>query len=76
MSQTLTTTTTTALNTAQIRRAIRPGSGHNARNHSSISRLEPVRTALIHRIRAQIAAGTYETDAKMDDAIDRLVDSL
>ena len=35
-----------------------------------------VRAELVERVRAEIAAGTYETDAKFDAAIDRLIDDL
>jgi negative regulator of flagellin synthesis FlgM len=35
-----------------------------------------VRQDLVQQIRAQIAAGTYETPAKLDAAIDRLLDQI
>ena len=35
-----------------------------------------VRADKVAEIRAQIAAGTYETDAKLDMAADRLLDDL
>ena len=35
-----------------------------------------IRGAKVTSIKSQIAAGTYETDAKMDAAIDRLLDDL
>lgn len=37
---------------------------------------EGVRTDLVARIRAEIAAGTYETDAKLDSAADSLAKEL
>ncbi len=37
---------------------------------------EGVRTDLVARIRAEIAAGTYETDAKLDSAAEKLVKEL
>ena len=35
-----------------------------------------VRQELVNRIRAQIAAGTYETPQKLDAAVDRLLDEI
>jgi negative regulator of flagellin synthesis FlgM len=35
-----------------------------------------VRAGLVNQIRAQIANGTYETPAKMDIALDRLLDEI
>jgi len=35
-----------------------------------------VRQELVRDIRAQIAAGTYETPAKLDAAVDRLLDEM
>jgi negative regulator of flagellin synthesis FlgM len=35
-----------------------------------------VRVDLVNRIRAQIAAGTYETPEKLDVALDRLLDEI
>ena len=35
-----------------------------------------VRADKVAAIRAQLAAGTYETEAKLDQAIDRLIDDL
>lgn len=37
---------------------------------------EGVRTDLVARIRAEIAAGTYETEAKLDSAADALAKEL
>ena len=33
-----------------------------------------IRTELVNQLRAQIAAGTYETPDKLDGAVDRLLD--
>jgi negative regulator of flagellin synthesis FlgM len=35
-----------------------------------------VRQELVNNIRAQIAAGTYETPAKLDAALERLLDEM
>jgi negative regulator of flagellin synthesis FlgM len=35
-----------------------------------------VRQGLVDRIRAQIAAGTYETPGKLDAAVERLLDEV
>jgi negative regulator of flagellin synthesis FlgM len=35
-----------------------------------------VRQDLVNRIRGEIAAGTYETPAKLDAALDRLLDEI
>lgn len=35
-----------------------------------------VRHDLVNRIRSEIAAGTYETPAKLDAALDRMLDEL
>jgi negative regulator of flagellin synthesis FlgM len=35
-----------------------------------------VRTALVNSIRAQIAAGTYDTPAKLDAALERMFDEI
>lgn|SRR5690606_27856391 len=35
-----------------------------------------VRVELVERIRAEIAAGTYETDEKLDQAVENLLDDL
>jgi hypothetical protein len=37
---------------------------------------EPIRTDLVARVRAEIAAGTYDTPEKWDEALDRLLDRL
>jgi anti-sigma28 factor (negative regulator of flagellin synthesis) len=41
-----------------------------------LSGAEPFRTELIERVRAEIAAGAYETDEKWEIALDRLLDRL
>lgn len=41
-----------------------------------ISRLPEIRQEKVEEIRRQIAAGTYETSAKMELALDRLLDEL
>jgi hypothetical protein len=38
--------------------------------------LPAVRTEVVQRVKAEIAAGTYETQDKIDVAIDRLMDEL
>jgi negative regulator of flagellin synthesis FlgM len=35
-----------------------------------------IRQDVVNRIRAEIAAGTYETPAKLDTALDRLLDEI
>ena len=87
MSPTLATMTATATRTIGLKdRAIRPAHARTA-NVPGVSRvpggpgrpgarLNPVRTALINRIRAQIAAGTYDTEEKFGAAIECLVDRL
>jgi negative regulator of flagellin synthesis FlgM len=35
-----------------------------------------VRQGLVDRLRAQIAAGTYETPGKLDTAVERLLDEI
>ena len=43
---------------------------------SRVHELPDVRTDRVAEIRQQIAAGTYDTDAKMDVAVGRLLDEL
>ena len=43
-------------------------------NH--VNELPDVRTDRVNEIRAQIQAGTYETEAKLDIALDRLLDEI
>jgi negative regulator of flagellin synthesis FlgM len=35
-----------------------------------------IRTALVERVRGELAAGIYETPAKLDAALDRLLDEI
>jgi negative regulator of flagellin synthesis FlgM len=35
-----------------------------------------IRQDVVNRIRSEIAAGTYETPAKLDTALDRLIDEI
>ena len=41
-----------------------------------ISRLPEIRHEKVEEIRRQIASGTYETSAKLETALDRLIDEL
>lgn len=41
-----------------------------------LSRQEPVRQDLIDRVRAEIESGSYETDSRVDGAIDRIMEDL
>ena len=43
---------------------------------SRISGMPEMRTDRVAEIRAQIASGAYETDAKLDAALDRLLDEI
>ena len=43
---------------------------------SRISGMPEMRMDRVAEIRAQIASGTYETDAKLDIALDRLLDEI
>jgi len=47
-----------------------------ARYLSRLKQNEPVREDLVNRIRSQIEAQTYESDDKIDAAIDALIDDL
>ena len=47
-----------------------------ARLASQVHELPAVRTEVVQRVKAEIAAGTYETQDKIDVAIDRLMDEL
>ena len=47
-----------------------------ARIASRLAEIPPVRTELVARIKAEIAAGTYETPEKLDTAIARLMEEL
>lgn len=41
-----------------------------------MSQIPDIRQGRVNEIRAQIAAGAYETDAKMSVALDRLLDEI
>jgi negative regulator of flagellin synthesis FlgM len=43
---------------------------------SQVHQLADIRTDKVAEIRAQIANGTYETDEKLNVALDRLLDEL
>ncbi|HEB60923.1 MAG TPA: flagellar biosynthesis anti-sigma factor FlgM [Phycisphaeraceae bacterium] len=43
-----------------------------ARNLSRLSRMPDVRHELVDRVKAEIQAGTYVTDEKIDTAIERM----
>jgi len=43
---------------------------------SSVADTEGVRMDLVNRIRAEIAAGTYETESKFDIALNRMLSEL
>jgi len=45
----------------------------HARLLSRLSELPDIRTDLVNRIRQELAEGRYDTDAKLDTAIDNLV---
>lgn len=47
-----------------------------ARYLSKLAALPEVRLDLVDRVRREIAAGSYETDAKLDAAIRNLVEDL
>lgn len=43
---------------------------------AKLSQPSEVRQGLVDRVRAEIEAGTYETDAKIDAALDNLIQDL
>jgi len=43
---------------------------------SRVREIDGVRTERVERIRAEIAAGVYETAQKLDVAVDRLLDEI
>jgi negative regulator of flagellin synthesis FlgM len=47
-----------------------------ARLAAQVQELPPVRAEVVQRVKAELAAGTYETPDKIDVAIDRLMDEL
>lgn len=69
---------------ADSRTAIRARNADQPRRNSDVvdlsdaarSRLasedQPIRSELVNRVRAEIAAGSYDSDAKLDVVIDRL----
>lgn len=44
-----------------------------ARLASKIAAIPPVRSDLVARVRAEIKAGTYETEDKLNTAVDRMI---
>ena len=49
---------------------------HTTRNKSSKMESSGIRKELVHRIRGEIAAGTYDTPDKWEAALDRLLGGL
>ena len=49
---------------------------HEADLVSRVNGLPDIRTDRVAELRAQIASGAYETDAKLDVALDRLLDEI
>lgn len=49
---------------------------HEADLVSRANGLPDIRTDRVAELRAQIASGAYETDAKLDVALDRLLDEI
>lgn len=47
-----------------------------ARLAAQVQELPAVRAEVVNRVKAEIAAGTYETPEKIDIAIDRLMEEL
>ena len=47
-----------------------------ARLAAQVHELPAVRTEVVQRVKSELAAGTYETQDKIDVAIDRLMDEL
>ncbi len=47
-----------------------------ARLVEQVNQVPDIRQDRVDAIRARIAAGTYETDAKLDIALDRLLDEI
>ena len=61
---------------AQSRQNDRVELSNQARLLSKIKELPDIREGLVNDVRAEIAAGTYETPERLDAAIDALVDDL
>ncbi|HOF18898.1 MAG TPA: flagellar biosynthesis anti-sigma factor FlgM [Phycisphaerae bacterium] len=47
-----------------------------ARLAARIEEIPPVRAELVERVKAEIAAGTYETPERIEIAVDRLMEEL
>lgn len=47
-----------------------------ARYLAAMKAMPDVRADLVQRIKSQIADGTYDSDAKLDSALDRMIDEL
>ncbi len=47
-----------------------------AEEASRVAETRPIRQALVDSIRAQIAAGTYDTPAKLETALERMLDEI
>jgi len=47
-----------------------------ARLTAAVHELPDVRTELVERVKAEIAAGTYETSGRMEAAMERLLDEM
>ena len=64
-------------NRAGVRRdADRVDLSETARFLTRLNELPDVREGLVERIKAEIAAGTYESDEKIDAAIEKLYEDL
>ncbi len=69
-------TAETGLSPARIRANDRVELSRAAQLLSRLSELPDVREDLVARVRAEIAAGGYETDAKIEQALDQLTEDL
>jgi negative regulator of flagellin synthesis FlgM len=49
---------------------------HEADLVSRVREMPAIRQERVHELRAQIASGTYETDAKLNGALERLLDEI
>jgi negative regulator of flagellin synthesis FlgM len=47
-----------------------------ARLAAKVQEIPEIRTELVERVKAELAAGTYETSERLEIAVDRLVDEL
>ena len=59
-----------------IRQADQVDVSHAARLLNQLAELPDVRFELVERVRSEIAAGTYETPEKLDQAITELLQDL